>query len=271
MRQTFSWKETTLSHRGQSVVVLQGLAVVAKDLAPKLLACSGLGGVFFSFDKASLQKKIPVVWSQRQDEESLVQYLQRVQDEAKAKGTAIAWRLGAPMQLGFRCEPGKAATTAGLTVAFRVRKVPTSWSQTELVEALESAGWREVIVTFPKRPWFIEVTKDAILLLDRVVSRNSVKVTSQSNVGRPRRRNSEVPSVQVPNITREPAKKRAGEDIEQVEARTPDMELETSEKTEEDVVMEDDKESDPNSKGPGEGPLRPLACVPPCRAPGPVL
>ncbi|CAE7425932.1 unnamed protein product, partial [Symbiodinium microadriaticum] len=199
LRQSFSWRETTLSQKGRSVVVLQGLAVVDKTKAEGLLDCSGQGGVFFCTDKASVQKKVQVKWMQSTEAETMPAYLKRVQDEARKSGLSIAWRVGDPVQLGLRCKPGTGSATPGVTAAWRVRKVPASWTEEDLLEALASAGWHELSVTsvpsFPKRPWFIraraphdapcdllgiEIGKDATLLLDRSVN---PKASGQQSAG----------------------------------------------------------------------------------------
>ena len=210
LRQSFSWRETTLSQKGRSVVVLQGLAVVDKTKAEGLLDCSGQGGVFFCTDKASVQKKVQVKWMQSTEAETMPAYLKRVQDEARKSGLSIAWRVGDPVQLGLRCKPGTGSATPGVTAAWRVRKVPASWTEEDLLEALASAGWHELSVTsvpsFPKRPWFIraraphdapcdllgiEIGKDATLLLDRIVGRSNVKVASQTSLNPRVSRNSD--------------------------------------------------------------------------------
>ena len=210
LRQSFSWRETTLSQKGRSVVVLQGLAVVDKTKAEGLLDCSGQGGVFFCTDKASVQKKVQVKWMQSMEAETMPAYLKRVQDEARKSGLSIAWRVGDPVQLGLRCKPGTGSATPGVTAAWRVRKVPASWTEEDLLEALASAGWHELSVTsvpsFPKRPWFIraraphdapcdllgiEIGKDATLLLDRIVGRSNVKVASQTSLNPRVSRNSD--------------------------------------------------------------------------------
>ena len=142
LHQSFSWRETTLS-----VVVLQGLAVVDKAKAEKLLDCSGQGGVFFCLDKASVQKKVPIKWMQSLEDETMAAYLKRVQEEARIAGLSMAWRVGDPVQLGLRCKPGTCSVTPGVTAAWRVRKVPTSWTEADLLEALTCAGWQELSVT----------------------------------------------------------------------------------------------------------------------------
>ncbi|OLP87093.1 Retrovirus-related Pol polyprotein from type-1 retrotransposable element R2 [Symbiodinium microadriaticum] len=152
LRQSFSWRETTLSQKGRSVVVLQGLAVVDKTKAEGLLDCSGQGGVFFCTDKASVQKKVQVKWMQSTEAETMPAYLKRVQDEARKSGLSIAWRVGDPVQLGLRCKPGTGSATPGVTAAWRVRKVPASWTEEDLLEALASAGWHELSVTKRPRP-----------------------------------------------------------------------------------------------------------------------
>ena len=116
----------------------------------------GSDGVFLTPSGQVSTLSTPVKWFPRSKDESLTAYFGRV--ERDRGGKPLAWRKGGGAFLGARLP--KDPTDVGLAFGWKVRNVPSDWTEHDVAGALSGAGWTEVAVKttpqFRRQPWVIK-------------------------------------------------------------------------------------------------------------------
>lgn len=146
------WKLVSGPSEDQSFV---GYLTFEKAVAQKILGSSGRYGLFVEALARDQPVRAVVQWIAPGDM-SGVAYLRDVLQQAK--GRALAYRKGQGVCLGIRAQRGEALQVAA---TWRVRGVPKSWSEDDVVEAMTGAGFHTVSViseASSSRPWLMRGT-----------------------------------------------------------------------------------------------------------------
>ena len=165
---------------------------------------SGVDGVFGDRLVEEAVHKPMVSWLAK-SEKDLKTYFLEALEEAKAASTSLAWRAGGGDSLGLRLKKAPAALPVS---TWRVKGVPASWTESDLLKVLSDAGWSNgQVIVFPTkkiRPWLIRVQPynqvtgllagiqvgDQFLTLEKAsghvpVDRSSVKFANKPAHGKP--------------------------------------------------------------------------------------
>ena len=148
------WKLVSGPSEDQSFV---GYLTIEKAVAQKIIGSSGRYGLFVGALARDQPVRAVVQWIPPGDM-SGVAYLRDVLQQAK--GRALAYRKGQGTCLGIRAQRGEALQVAA---TWRVRGVPKSWSEDDVVEAMTGAGFHTVSVISEasnNRPWLMRGTLD---------------------------------------------------------------------------------------------------------------
>eukprot|EP00434_Breviolum_minutum_P046431 symbB.v1.2.041996.t1/scaffold9000.1/size4460/1 len=196
---SYGWAATTQANwKGEKEDFVIGYAKVPVEKVDDLLVNSGRSGVFVDRLAKERDKKQCVSWVPF-DAPDPVTYLNNVLSEAKAKKSAVAWRAGGGSCLGVRSfdEP-----TVSVVSVWRVKGVPFSWSDSDLLKVLTEAGWTDLTaVVFPTkkiRPWLLKAKApdsvagvrgieagDVLILVEKAGARSPLKRESKKLVSRP--------------------------------------------------------------------------------------
>ena len=160
---SYGWVETKEKNRsGDFEVFLVGYLKVLSTEVDKVTCLSGKAGVFVHRLAAESAVRPVVDWEPRESHDAC-HYLRLVSDKAKSIKSVIAWRSGGGSCLGV---VRSAATGKPVVGAWRVKAVPLSWTEEDLLQVLSDAGWLDVeVLALPTkkiRPWLIRACAPTI-------------------------------------------------------------------------------------------------------------
>ncbi len=125
--------------------LLTGYCTTSEEDANTILAQSGTAGVFAARLRQDVTEQPPVTWVKKEENESVIQYHERVMAKAKEVGVAAARRAGGGAFLGYLCEDDTPRNHA-----WQIAGIPFHWGPTSVRQWLESVGW--VVENVPRAP-----------------------------------------------------------------------------------------------------------------------
>lgn len=138
---SFAWK--TVSDRdNKDTQCLSGFIKIDEKQVATLMKRSGTEGVFVERHWAEAPRRPPVKWISPNENEPMDAYFQRVREQAAAAKVGLAWRLGGSATLGLRYEDGHVLDEE--TMKWNVLGVPKFWNETDVIEALRGADWKDI-------------------------------------------------------------------------------------------------------------------------------
>ena len=198
---SYGWAVTSQANwKEEKEEFVIGYAKVPLGELEHLLGRSGRSGVFVDRIVKECPTKQFVSWVDRSDLEH-VAYLKKVLGQAAAQGVAVVWRPGGGQALGLKL---KQAPTEGVVSVWRAKGAPFGWTEDDLFQVLEGAGWSQLsIVAYPTkkiRPWLLKAKPPGLIhegiagvqvgrslvTLERAAARAVVKRESKKLVTLPR-------------------------------------------------------------------------------------
>ena len=146
---SYGWAVTSQANwKEEKEEFVIGYAKVPLGELEHLLGRSGRSGVFVDRIVKECPTKQFVSWVDRSDLEH-VAYLKKVLGQAAAQGVAVVWRPGGGQALGLKL---KQAPTEGVVSVWRAKGAPFGWTEDDLFQVLEGAGWSQLsIVAYPTK------------------------------------------------------------------------------------------------------------------------